>query len=57
MGIHWVEEPEEDMRRALRKVGLRLPTRLQWDFRSDLLLARIVACIFKDELRAHPTGV
>lgn len=53
----WSVEPSSTKLQALRLVGLRLATQLQWDARSDLLLARVVACIFKHMLRSHATGV
>jgi hypothetical protein len=53
----WSEDVPDMLGVTLRLVGLRLATFAQWDSRSDLLVARVMACIFRHHLRAHATGV
>ena len=43
--------------RALLVVALSLQPGIQWDARSDLLVARLLGLLFAAELRAHPDSV
>ena len=53
----WATPPPEIARNPLKIVALFLESDVNWDPKSDVLIARILGVLFSKDLRCHSTGV